>query len=62
MKTFKPHLDDETIVIGINSAKELLFKPEYLTAELRSELESWEKLAETTGRCRERWRSVKYGR
>lgn len=43
MKKFKPHLDDETIVIGINSAKELLFKPEDLTEELKKEFNDWEK-------------------
>lgn len=37
----KRHLNDATCVIGISKAKELLFKPEYLTEELKKEFKMW---------------------
>jgi hypothetical protein len=42
IRILKPHLNDETIIIGLSRAKELLFKPEYLTEELRREIEQWD--------------------
>jgi len=41
LKAIKRHLNDTTLIIGLNKAKELLFKPEYLTPELRMEIERW---------------------
>ncbi|MGQ4834281.1 MAG: hypothetical protein ACP6IS_10360 [Candidatus Asgardarchaeia archaeon] len=46
MKQLKPHLSDETIILGINRAKRILFKPEYLTKELREEIEMWDQIDE----------------
>lgn len=43
-KMLKPHLNDEQIVIGINKAKNLLFKSEYLTDELKKEIELWDRI------------------
>jgi hypothetical protein len=40
----KPYLGDATCVIGISKAKELLFKPEYLTQELKREIDAWSKI------------------
>jgi hypothetical protein len=42
-KRIKPHLGDSLIVIGIDIAKKLLFKPEYLTPALKKEMELWDK-------------------
>lgn len=41
IKQLKPYLTDETIILGINKAKKLLFKPEYFTNELRKEIKIW---------------------
>ena len=38
MKEIKPHLSDMDIINGQNKAKELLFKDEFLTDELKSEM------------------------
>jgi len=43
IKHLKPYLGDSTCVIGISKAKELLFKSEYLTEELKKEIDMWEK-------------------
>jgi hypothetical protein len=43
IRSLKPYLSDSTCVIGINKAKELLFRPEFLTDELRDEIEKWDK-------------------
>jgi uncharacterized protein YwgA len=37
----KRHLNDATCVIGISKAKELLFRPEYLTENLKKEIDAW---------------------
>ena len=43
LKLLKPHLSDYNSVIGISKAKELLFKPEYLTNAIRREMEEWDR-------------------
>jgi len=40
----KPYLKEWMIIIANNVAKELLFKPEYLTDELKKEFEMWDKI------------------
>lgn len=42
VKNMKPHLKEYMIIISNNIAKELLFKPEYLTDEIRKELDMWD--------------------
>lgn len=44
MKELKPYLSDYLVVVGINKAKELLFKAEYLTHELAKEIYEWERI------------------
>lgn len=44
--SLKPHLDDATCVISISKAKELLFKPEYLTKKIREEIRYWSNIAD----------------
>ncbi len=44
LKWLKPHISDSYHVIGITKAKELLFKPEYLTEDLKREMDGWDKL------------------
>ncbi|MFW9866507.1 MAG: hypothetical protein ACFFEN_10470 [Candidatus Thorarchaeota archaeon] len=44
VKTMKPHLKESMIIISNNIAKELLFKPEYLTEEVRRELDMWDNI------------------
>ncbi|WP_337861173.1 hypothetical protein [Ferroplasma sp.] len=41
-KKLKPHPDDGIIIKAQNKAKELLFKPEYLTEELKKEINEWQ--------------------
>ncbi len=42
-KEIKQHLKDSIIVIAINTLKKLLFKPEFLTEEVRKEIDIWDK-------------------
>jgi len=42
IKKVKPHLSEDEILEGINVAKRLLFKEEYLTDEIKKELELWD--------------------
>ena len=42
-KINKPYLSDRIIIIANNVVKQLLFKPEYLTDELKEELELWDR-------------------
>ncbi len=42
IRGLKPHLNYETIIIGLSRMKELLFKEEYLTEELKRESDQWE--------------------
>ena len=44
LKWLKPHLTDSDRTIGITKAKELLFKPEYLTKEIAKEMDEWDRL------------------
>jgi uncharacterized protein YwgA len=44
LKWLKPHLTDGERTIGITRAKELLFKPEYLTEEIAKEMDEWDRL------------------
>lgn len=42
VKNLKPHLKEYMIITSNNVAKELLFKPEFLTDEIKRELEMWD--------------------
>jgi len=42
-KEIKHHLKDSIIVIAINTAKKLLFKPEFLSEEVQEEIDIWDK-------------------
>jgi uncharacterized protein YwgA len=42
IKMLKPFLNDSIHVIGISKAKELLFKQEYLDADLKREIDEWD--------------------
>ena len=44
LKWLKPHIGDSDRVIGITKAKELLFKPEYLSEDLKREMDEWDRL------------------
>jgi uncharacterized protein YwgA len=44
LKRLKPHLTDSDKTIGITRAKELLFKPEYMTEEMRREMDEWDRI------------------
>jgi len=44
LKSLKPHVSDSDRVVGITKAKELLFKPEYMTDELKREMDAWDQL------------------
>ena len=46
MKSLKSYLSDYVCVIGMAKAKEMLFRPEYLTEELRREIEQWDRIDE----------------
>jgi len=41
-KENKPYIRDKTIIIAINTVKQLLFKPEYLTKEVQEEIDLWD--------------------
>lgn len=43
-KVLKPHISETLLIIGMTKAKQLLFKEEYLTEELKAEMDAWEKL------------------
>ncbi|MCW4048523.1 MAG: hypothetical protein NWE89_02185 [Candidatus Bathyarchaeota archaeon] len=43
-KALKPHFSDSQLIIGMTKAKQLLFREEYLTDELKQETDIWEKL------------------
>ncbi len=44
IKEIKSHLSDIEIIDGQNKAKELLFKGEFLTEELRNQIMEWEQI------------------
>ena len=41
-KAEKPYISDKIIVIALNTIKKLLFKPEYLTEDIKKELALWD--------------------
>jgi len=41
-KAEKPYISDKIVVIALNTIKKLLFKPEYLTEDIRKELALWD--------------------
>ena len=43
-KTAKPHITDKQRIIGLNKAKQLLFKDEYLSKELKEEMDLWDSI------------------
>lgn len=43
-KAEKPYISDKIIVIAINALKKLLFKPEYLTEDIKKELALWDNI------------------
>ena len=44
VRALKPYLTDELIILGMNRAKRLLFKPEYLTEKLKKEIDEWDRI------------------
>jgi len=42
VKKLKPHLNDSVIISATDLAKELFFKNEYLTEEIKREIEAWD--------------------
>jgi len=42
IKKIKPNLSESEIIEAINVAKRLLFKPEYLTEDIKKELKLWD--------------------
>jgi uncharacterized protein YwgA len=44
LKRLKPHLTDSDKLVGITKSKMLLFKPQYLTDEIREELAAWDNI------------------
>jgi len=43
IKKLKPHLGEYLTLRGITKAKELLFKPEFLTEEIKKEIQLWDR-------------------
>jgi uncharacterized protein YwgA len=43
LKMVKPYLSSPVITTGLNCVKELLFKPEFLTDEIKQEINLWDK-------------------
>jgi uncharacterized protein YwgA len=46
MKWFKPHIRDTERIIAITKAKELLFRDEYMTDEIKREMDEWDRIDE----------------
>lgn len=44
IRSLKPYLSEYTLIAGMTKAKELLFRPEYLTEELRREIDQWDRI------------------
>jgi uncharacterized protein YwgA len=44
LKRLKPHLNDSDKLIGITKSKEILFKTEYLTDEIKRKMRLWDKI------------------
>ena len=45
LKKVKPHLSETSLITGISKCKELEFKSEYLTDELKAEFKGWNSLS-----------------
>lgn len=45
VKELKPYLNESETIVGLNRVKCLLFKPEYLTDEIREETMRWDSLS-----------------
>ena len=41
-KNEKPYLSDKIVIIAINLVKKLMFKPEYLTDDIKEEIRQWD--------------------
>ena len=44
LKLLDPHLSESDCLKAITNAKELLFKPEFLTVEIKKEMNEWDRL------------------
>jgi len=44
VKKLKPHLNDSIIISAVDLAKRFLFKNEYLTEEIKKEIEAWDNI------------------
>jgi len=44
VKKLKPHLTDSIIISAVDLAKRFLFKNEYLTEEIKKEIEAWDNI------------------
>jgi hypothetical protein len=44
IKELKPHLNDLIIISAVDLAKRFLFKNEYLTEEIKKEIEAWDNI------------------
>ena len=44
VKKLKPHLNDSIIISAVDLAKRFLFKNEYLTKEIKKEIEAWDNI------------------
>ena len=44
IRSIKHHLSDSTRTIGLTKAKQLLFRPEFVTDDLRKEMEEWDRI------------------
>ena len=44
IKKIKPNLSESEIIEAINVAKRFLFKPEYLTEDIKKELKLWDNI------------------
>ncbi len=43
VKQIRPYLSDYVIIAGINIARRILFREEYMTDEVRKEIEMWDR-------------------
>ncbi|MEM2098468.1 MAG: hypothetical protein QXU99_01805 [Candidatus Bathyarchaeia archaeon] len=44
LKQLKPRISDSDLAVAIARAKEELFKPEYLSDELKQEMDEWDRI------------------
>jgi hypothetical protein len=47
IRASRPKATEEYCLVAITRAKEFLFKPEYLTSEIKREIEAWEKVSDS---------------